>query len=74
MRNDTGLSALREDLHSALQRVRGPRGRRELWRALRELDLDGETALAIATRLKELWREMSPELEPRSEVLEPSCR
>ncbi len=57
---DGGLgraSALSEDLGEALRRVEGEDGARALRRALRELELDGETALAIAGRLAELERE-----------------
>ena len=43
--------ALGEDLSAALQQVKGPNGVRVLRWALRELPLDGGTAMAIAERL-----------------------
>ena len=49
-------SVLSENLCEALRRVGGDDGARALQRALREFELDGQTALAIAGRLAELRR------------------
>ena len=57
MSNLAGPSALREDFQTALLRIHGARGRRDLWQALRELNLDGDSTLAIAARLEDLERE-----------------
>ena len=47
-------SDLVEDLTTALERFEGAEGANSLRRALRELPLDGATALAIADRLSAL--------------------
>lgn len=49
VRNDLG-----EDLTAALERFEGAEGAASLRRALRELPLDGATALAIVDRLSAL--------------------
>jgi hypothetical protein len=48
------ISAIGENLSDALQQIRGANGVRILRWALRELPLDGGTALAIAGRLADL--------------------
>jgi len=46
--------AMAEDLVRALRALRGRRALADLRRALRELDLDAETMLAISSRVIEL--------------------
>ena len=50
-------AAMAEDLVRALRAVKGTRALSDLRRALRELDLDAETMLAISSRVVELQEE-----------------